>query len=490
MKCVIYARVSSKEQDREGFSIPSQLKLLREYALKNGFEIEKEFTDSESAKSAGRQAFNEMLTLLRSKKDVRTLLVEKTDRLYRNFPDYVRLEELDVIVHLVKEGETISKDSMSHAKFIHGIKLLMAKNYIDNLSEEVKKGFLEKAEQGLWPHRAPVGYSNDTNSHTIFPDPIKSEIIHELFVRYSTGNYSLQSLSDIAKQSGLFSRNSQVVNKAGIHRILKNSIYCGEFNWKGKRYIGKHEQIVSKSLFDDVQRLLSAGRPNGQVRRQFPFTGLVKCGLCGCSMTAEIKKGKYIYYRCTQFKGKCGNTYIRQEKLDDLFAEIVGRVKVHPSVVDDIRMALLESQKDRAAFQTKSLEALSKREKHLQKLIDTAYEDKLLGVISIDLWKRKSEDWQSELVDISHKIREFKGANVDYYQTGVGILELANTAYGKYLKQEYSEKRRLLQSLLSNSTFTRGSLCPTYKQPFDILAKGLEFQSKRGRRDSNSRPPA
>ena len=111
----------------------------------------------ETAKAAGRKQFDELVRFCRSQKQVVHILVEKTDRLYRNFKDYVTLEEIDVIVHFVKENEVLSKDSRSHAKFVHGIKVLMAKNYIDNLSEEVKKGQLEKARQGEYPAKAPLG---------------------------------------------------------------------------------------------------------------------------------------------------------------------------------------------------------------------------------------------------------------------------------------------------------------------------------------------
>jgi hypothetical protein len=90
----------------------------------------------------------------------RVILVEKTDRLYRNLTDYSTLDSLDLEIHLVKEGVILSPDSKSHEKFMHGIKVLMAKNYVDNLSEEVRKGMTEKAEQGHWPSWAPIGYLN------------------------------------------------------------------------------------------------------------------------------------------------------------------------------------------------------------------------------------------------------------------------------------------------------------------------------------------
>src|SRR5437588_12531561 len=144
-KAVIYARVSSKEQEREGFSIPAQLKLLHEYASRNAFSPVKEFIDIETAKASGRQNFEGMVRFLKNNRECRNVLVEKTDRLYRNLKDAVTLEDLDIEIHLVKEGQIISKDANSQAKLIHGIHLVMAKNYSDNLREEVKKGMRENA---------------------------------------------------------------------------------------------------------------------------------------------------------------------------------------------------------------------------------------------------------------------------------------------------------------------------------------------------------
>ncbi len=161
-QAVIYARVSSKEQEKEGFSIPAQLKLLKEYAAANGFAVAQEYVDVETAKQTGRAAFGEMVAFLRKSRSVRVLLVEKTDRLYRNLKDWVTVDELDVEMHFPKEGVVLSRESRSSEKFMHGIKVLMAKNNIDNLSEESRKGMNEKAEQGIWPTKTPLGYRNVT----------------------------------------------------------------------------------------------------------------------------------------------------------------------------------------------------------------------------------------------------------------------------------------------------------------------------------------
>ena len=157
---VKYGRVSSKEQEKEGFSIPAQWKHLDHYAQAEGFRVVREFVDVETAKKPGRTGFDEMIKFLKRSASVHVLLVEKTDRLYRNLKDYVTMDELDLEIHFVKESVVLSKESRSSEKFMHGIKVLMAKNYIDNLSEETRKGMLEKAEQSIYPSFAPLGYRN------------------------------------------------------------------------------------------------------------------------------------------------------------------------------------------------------------------------------------------------------------------------------------------------------------------------------------------
>src|SRR5262245_12742101 len=193
-QAVIYARVSSKEQEKEGFSIPAQLKLLSEYAAANGFTIAKEYVDVETAKQTGRAAFGEMIAYLRKRPSVRVMLVEKTDRLYRNLKDWVTVDELDLELHFPKEGVVLSRESRSSEKFMHGIKVLMAKNYIDNLSEEARKGMQEKAEQGIWPTKTPLGYKNITGpdgKKVIDIDPALAPIVARLFEWYGRGDISL-----------------------------------------------------------------------------------------------------------------------------------------------------------------------------------------------------------------------------------------------------------------------------------------------------------
>ena len=211
-KAVLYARVSSKEQEKEGFSIPAQQKLLTDYARNKSITVVNEFVDVETAKKAGRTNFNEMLSFLKKNKNVKIILVEKTDRLYRNFKDYVILEDLDLEIHLVKEGVVLSKNAKSHEKLMHGFKVLIAKNYIDNLKEETTKGMDEKASQGYFPSGAPIGYINTTDKNgkkVIKIDPDKAPYIKRLFELFATGNYSLDTVRKKLQEEGFVYGNGK-----------------------------------------------------------------------------------------------------------------------------------------------------------------------------------------------------------------------------------------------------------------------------------------
>jgi DNA invertase Pin-like site-specific DNA recombinase len=342
---VLYARVSSKDQEREGFSIPAQQDLLRQYAAAHGLTIAKEFVDIETAKQAGRAGFGQMLAFLRADRSCRIILVEKTDRLYRNFPDWVTIDDLDVAIHFVKENVVVSKASRSSDKFMHAIKVAMAKNYVDNLSEEVKKGLNEKAKQGHWPGVAHVGYANNRTTRRIDVEPGRGALVARVFELYATGEYSLLALTRKAYEIGLrHSRGDRRMTKSEIHRMLQNPIYTGDFRWLGKIHHGSHEPLITHETFAKVQAVLG-GKPRQRLPRlRHAFMGLLTCARCGCSMTAEMKKGKYIYYRCTGFRGACGNEYIREEKLADSLGDVIQRVQIPKAVADWIAEELRASQ--------------------------------------------------------------------------------------------------------------------------------------------------
>jgi site-specific DNA recombinase len=472
---VLYARVSSKDQEREGFSIPAQQHALREYAQVHGLTIAQEFVDVETAKQAGRRGFGEMLAFLRATPVCRTILVEKTDRLYRNIRDWVTIDELGIEVHFVKEGIILSDGSRSSEKFMHGIKVLMAKNYIDNLGEEVRKGMLEKARQGHWPSFAPIGYINSPLTRRIEPDLQRAPLIVKVFESYASGDASLKMVTAGAAAAGLTNRSSgRPLTNSKIHQILKNPIYAGDFRWLGHLYEGRHQALISRDLYQRVQDVFALANHPRHTKRQHAFAGLLTCARCGCAITAEVKKGRYTYYHCTGFRGACGNTYIREDELGRLFGGVVKRVNVPAHVAEDLAAGLRQSEAADEAFVRTGAERLRAQQQSLQTKLDRAYDDRLERHISDDLWSRKSAELEDQLQRVRADLARSERPTARYAVTGLQILELAQRAHGLYVTQNPSEQARLVKTLLSNCAFDRGSLTPTYNKPFDLFVNGAE----------------
>jgi len=179
---------------------------------------------------------------------------KKTDRLYRNFEDQITLEKIDTEIHFVKTGSILSKNAKAQTKFMHGIEVVSAKFYSDNLREEVIKGMREKAEQGIFPGLAAFGYRNNRATRDIEIHPEKAEIIRFIFETYATGKIGLSELRKMvsAKYGKKFARSY-------VHKILQNRFYLGFFEWQGIEYRGKHEPIISLQLFEAVQNVMHTG---------------------------------------------------------------------------------------------------------------------------------------------------------------------------------------------------------------------------------------
>ncbi len=476
-RAVVYARVSSKEQEKEGFSIPAQLKLLKEYAAANGFTVVQEYVDVETAKQTGRAAFGEMVVYLRAHPSVRVMLAEKTDRLYRNLKDWVTMDELDVEMHFPKEGAVVSRESRSSEKFMHGIKVLMAKNYIDNLSEEARKGMQEKAEQGIWPTVAPLGYRNIVGADgkkIIEPDPESAPIISLLFEWYATGTLSLKEAAQKARGAGLVYRKSGApVPVSTVHAILRNRLYSGEFEWNGRVYQGKHQPLVTRDLWERVQGVLDGrhAKKHRRVKHDLAFSGLIACGHCGCSMVGEIKKKRYVYYHCTGYKGHCEEPYVREEVIGQRFSELLGRLSFDEEVLAWVRDALRASHADEKREHEAAIGRLRAECDRLQSRMHAMYVDKLDGKVDAAFFDRMSAEWRAEQDRCVREIERHQTADRSYLEEGVRLLELARNAQRLFEKQEPREKRRLLNFVVSNCTWKDGQLVADFQQPFDLLAE-------------------
>jgi DNA invertase Pin-like site-specific DNA recombinase len=487
--CVIYARVSSKEQEREGFSIPAQLELLENYAKKQNFNICEKFIDIETAKRTGRTNFVKMLAYLKKHKDIKTILVEKTDRLYRNLPDYVTIDELNLDLHFVKEGVTINDNSHSSEKFMHLIKVGMAKQYIDNLSEEVRKGIAQKCKEGLYPAKAPVGYLNVENKDKkkiIVPDPATAPYIQKCYEMYLTGLYSFKSLAKKLTDDG-FLINGKPCRKGNVEVILANPIYYGDFIHKGVKYTGKHTPIISHELWVAVQEKKHLTGSPRVITHNFPYTNMIKCAKCGCYLTAEIKKGKYIYYHCTGNKGgNCKRSYIRQEIIEKAIAEILQKLYISDNDIIRVKDTVKELLQLTEQYDENKIDTLHATIKRLKNRLNKLYIDKIDGIIDDEFYNENRALWQSELDDAQIGLNAILKNN-KYFIEDVGrMLELCKNASILYLNESDDEKRKLVNIMCSNLSWDGDNIHIELKSAFGQLLKCANYKNSGASRQSSN----
>lgn len=396
------------------------------------------------------------------------------------------LDELKIEIHLVKEGTVLSEDSRSSEKLFHGIKVLMAKNYIDNLSEEARKGQQEKAEQGIWPTKAPLGYRNTVGAdgkRVIAPDPQVAPIIAKIFEWYAPGHLALEEVAEKAFAEGLvYRRTGAPVPVSAVHTVLHNRIYTGEFVWKGRTFKGKHTPLISTDLFERVQGTL-AGRHKKKHRRlknDFAFSTLIRCGHCGCALTGDIKKGRYIYYRCTGYKGRCPEPYVSESILSERFSEVLGKLDIGEPASQLVADGLKSSHVDQAKEHAEALKRLQGEYDRIQSRIQAMYVDKLDGKVDPGMFEQLSTEWRRKQDKCLREIERHQAADQHYLEEGVGILEMARNARRLFDNEQPMEKRRLLNFVVSNSTWANGELKAALREPFGFIAEMAKFTGNAG----------
>lgn len=481
MKTVLFCRVSSKEQEETGYSLPAQEKLLQSYAEKHTFEINKVFSISESASGQRqRETFRQMMVYV-EKHGIKTIVCEKVDRLTRNFKDAVMIDEWleqdeERQVHLVKDSLILHKNSRSQEKLNWGIRILFAKNYIDNLSEEVKKGQKEKISQGWYPTRPPYGYLTigEKGHKTHILDNERAPLVRRMFELYATGNYSIKYLTEHMYTEGLRSPNGNKMVKSLVHRILTDIFYIGKFEWLGTMYQGKHEPLVSEELYNSVQRLLRSKNTPKYSKHNYLYKALIRCKECGGVITWETAKG-HIYGHCNHYR-KCKQvTWVKEYEVDEQIVTGFDTLKLmSPRLVEWVRKALKESHNDQIQYRTTQIAELQKRQEQLRQRLDRLYEDKVDGSITQEFYKTKHQMWSQEFEEITQKLTGQDAANLKSYEMGLNIYDLSQRADELYKKATIEQKQQLLRLVFERLILDEGELEYAYTKPFELLVKAVK----------------
>lgn len=494
MKVVAYARVSTERQEREGLSLQAQERLFDQASCERGYEIVRRFIEVESAyRPNARKVFTEMLSYLKEHREIQAVLCYKIDRLTRNITDAAELIER-LGVRVISLSESFPENSAGD--FMRDLHVSMAKYFSAQISERTRLGMLEKVRQGKYPSLAPIGYRNVHGE--IVPDPECAPIVRQLFHTAATGHYSITDLHQLALQSGLRARGfagrrGRLLSRAHIHRLLRNPLYAGLLPWRGQVYPGSHEPLVSHELFQRVQEALTERR-NGTIanHHRFAYRGLLICGYCGTSITAGMAKRRYIYYRCTQFRGRCDLGYIRGEVLSDRLSSLIDQVEVPGWEINLIQRLIDHEIEKRRKESQKDAERLQAELERLEGQIDRALEKTLVSVDGVE------ENAKRVIAGLVERREAIKGQLMTPRETvwnrgriqAFELLDVLLHLKDHYLRAGEFQRGAILRALLWNSKITRDSLEPNWKSPIKEWVNMDQAKGWEGRRDLNPQQSA
>jgi site-specific DNA recombinase len=327
---VLYIRVSSAEQAKQQYNLPTQEKKLRDYCGREKLPVFRVFSDAgESARTDDRPNFEKMLAYCQENRSkVSHVVVADLSRLARNVLDQgitiATLSQLEIT--LVSIDEPITGDTAA-GKLARNMLGSIHQFFSDSLSERTRFRMAEAVKAGRFVWVAPIGYVNTNNGtgKTIKPDKERASLVLKSFELMATGAYSSDDVLRTVTALGLTTRKGAPVPRQTWYAMLRNPLYAGWVKSGTLIAQGIHEPIVPQELFDEVQTVLSGKSrstlPRQVVRPDFPLKQFIRCAKCDGGLTAGIAKKKFPYYWC--YRKGCRSVFVPKEELENHFIRLL-----------------------------------------------------------------------------------------------------------------------------------------------------------------------
>ena len=491
---VALARVSSREQEREGFSLDVQVDALKRYAEMQGGTICRMFRIAETAsKSDERKTFRELITYAKKHCfELDGLLVYKVDRAARNLFDFVEIERLESEYDVPFICVSQPTESNPAGRMMRRTLANMASFYTEQQSLDVREGLNRRVREGWFVGKAPYGYQNvrKDGRGIVEVDPVAGDNVRRMFRLFAFEPLTLDTLVDRLHQEGrTFRASTPKFPRSSIHNILRDRAYIGEIEYRGQWYPGKHEPLVDRATWDRVQGLLG-----GHIYQSHDMTFAgqrMVCGHCGHPISGETKSKKtkagmkrYNYYRCVYYnKGEHPRIRVREADLDAQVLAIFAKMRIDDEEVRDwFRAVLLSQTKDTQEESRAQRQELTRQESLLVAQQDKLLDLRLRDEIDEEAYATKRTQLRDRLASIKLQRDALDRSHDEVADLASRVFELSQTLTQKWLTAEVFEKRRILEIVFLNCTLDGVSLCPTIRKPFDVLAEGLISKNSRGDR--------
>lgn len=488
------ARVSSREQEREGFSLEVQEEALYRYASQNDGEIVKLFRIAETAtKPDERRTFRELLSYAQDHAaDLSGVLFFKVDRAARNLFDYVELERLEVDFNLKVVYITQPTENTPAGRMMRRTLANMASFYTEQQSLDVRDGLFRRVQAGFFVGKAPYGYRNVRREgrSVVETNGESARKVRRIFDLYAFEGHTLDSLIDELDREGLvYSSKTRRFTRSKLHLLLRDRSYLGEIPYKGQWYPGKQELLIDRATFDRVQRLLG-----GQIYRAHELTyasNLITCDHCGSPITGEAirkqsKRGVkfYRYYRCSDYNAP-GHPRIRlpEKELDEQMLGVLDQLRIEDEklrhwfarVLREKTRSNQEANKERIAELHRQLTMLRRQQDQLLNI-------RLLEEIDQETFAAKGTELRDRIAQLTVEVDVCDRGRAESGEIAHAAFELSQTLKEKWLTADYRAKRKILEIVSLNFRLVDATLVPEWRKPFDVLAEGLDSEDSRAER--------
>ena len=471
----LYVRKSSESEEKQVMSIEAQIVELEQYAKREGYKITERFIESKSAKTPGRIEFNKMIEKIYASKEPVGIIAWHPDRLARNSVDggqIVYLIDIQKVVAL--KFPTFWFEPTPQGLFMLQVAFGQSKYYSDNLSENIKRGIRHKLRRGEWIAKAPIGYVNNPKTRNIDVDPVGSKIVHKLFSDFAKGKESVSTICLRLSDYGILNKKGNLWHKSAVYWLLTNPIYTGVIKYKDEIFEGTFEPIISTQLFESVQkRLKQNSRPRkSKYKHDFVFTELLKCGECGCAITAQYGKGNggtYRYYRCTKRKIKCSQGYMREEIVLKQMQEQILKVSMpeewSPVVFAQMTKWENEERKGMQITAQKIEFSLSETQMKLDKLVNGFLD----GIIERPIYLQKKEELIKLKMSLELKQKTLAKTGNFWFEPMREFLETCQSAGEISLSTNLQEIKSFIERVGTNRIIKDKNVELEFHQPFSLL---------------------
>jgi site-specific DNA recombinase len=471
------------DEDRQVLSISSQhAELERSFGASPEIEIVETFEESRTARYPGRPVFNKMIRQIQ-KGEAEGIISWHPDRLARNSVDSGQIiYMLDTGILKDLKFPTYTFENTPQGKFMLSIMFTNSKYYVDNLSQNVNRGIRNKIENGWLSNMAPCGYLNNRETKTIVADPERFPLVQEMLRLMLTGAYTPRQIWRIARDEfGLRTIKRKRIggnplSLSAVYTVLTSLFYAGFIRYQGNLYPGKHPPMVTLAEFDRIQELL--GRP-GRPRRkhhEFPFTGMIRCGECGLSVTAESKRNRYgshyTYYHCSKRRNdyKCKQPVISAERLEEQIAAFLNAIELSDSLHRwGIAHIEKEQHRNKGIFQTVRA-SLSEAIKSIESQLENLTSLRLRDLITDEEYQKTRAGLLKERQKLTQR-QEDDNADKAWFEPAQLLISFNSRLVSRFVEGDFSTKRMILEIVGSNLTLTDKKISIEARKPFRLVPK-------------------